>query len=100
MQKRYTVPFIIWTNYEQESKNGIKTSVNYLSNLMLESAKLPKNKINLFLDTIENDIPQINAAGHYDVNGKWTDNNIENSDALKNYSYLEYFMLTHRPKKN
>ena len=93
MQKRYTVPFIIWTNYEQESKNGIKTSVNYLSNLMLESAKLPKNKINLFLDTIENDIPQINAAGHYDVNGKWTDNNIENSDALKNYSYLEYLCL-------
>lgn len=98
--KRYTVPFIIWTNYEQESKEGIKTSSNYLSNYMFESANLPKNKINLFLDGIENDIPQINATGHYDVNGNWSDNDITKSDALKNYSYLEYFMLTHKHSKS
>ncbi|MCD8390569.1 MAG: LTA synthase family protein [Firmicutes bacterium] len=94
---RYKVPFFIWTNYEQESRDGILTSTNYLSSYVLEAAGLPKNKINLFLDTIQDDIPRINAFGHYDVNGNWSENNTEESDALKKYNYLEYYMLTHKP---
>lgn len=95
--KRYKVPFFIWTNYEQESRDDIVTSTNYLSNYILESAGLPKNKINRFLDTIEEDIPQINALGHYDVNGDWSENDTSKSDALEKYNYLEYYMLTHKP---
>ena len=94
---RYKVPFIIWANYDIESQTGIETSVNYLSGLVLDAAGLPKNKINLFLDEIKPDIPQINANGHYDANKNWGENNPDASDAIKRYNYMEYFMMTHKP---
>lgn len=96
---RYKVPFIIWANYDIESKTGIKTSVNYLSKLMLDAAGLPQNKINRVLEGIEDDVPQINAAGHYDAVGNWSKNSPDTSDAIKRYNYLEYFMMTHKPKE-
>ncbi len=97
---RYKVPFIIWANYDIESKTGVLTSVNYLSGLMLDAAGLPKNKLNLFLDEISPDIPRINANGHYDSSGNWTGNDPEASDTLRQYNYMEYFMMTHKPNKS
>ena len=97
LQDRYKVPFIIWTNYDIESQADVKTSVNYLSGLMLDAAGLPKNKINLYLDTINPDIPRINANGHYDSSGNWGENDPDTSDPLKRYNYMEYFMMTHKP---
>ena len=97
---RYKIPFIIWTNYEQESKSDVNTSLNYLSDYVLESAKLPKSKINMFHDTVKDDIPCINAQGHYDANGEWKANNVDASEALKKYQALEYFMLTHKAGKD
>ena len=97
LQDRYTVPFIIWANYDIESKRGVETSINYLSGLVLDAAGLPKNKINLYLDEINPDIPRINANGHYDASGNWGENDPDISDPLKRYNYMEYFMMTHKP---
>ncbi len=98
--ERYRIPFVIWTNYDQESKTDVKTSLNYLSDYVLESAGLPKSKINMFHDTVKGEVPAINAQGHFTADGKWTGNNTETSAALKNYADLEYFMLTHKVGKD
>lgn len=95
---RYKVPFIIWANYDLESQTDVKTSVNYLSGLMLDAAGLPRNKINMFLSEIEDNIPQINGSGHYDSAWNWCKNDPATSDAVKRYNYLEYFMMTNKSK--
>ena len=97
LQARYTVPFIIWANYDIKEQSDVETSINYLSGMMLDAAGLPKNKINMYLDTITPDIPRINANGHYDANGNWGENDPDASDTLKRYNYMEYFMMTHKP---
>ncbi len=95
--RRYEIPFVIWTNYKQESKNDVETSLNYLSNYVMESANLPKSKIISFQDTVKDSVPIINASVHLDADGEWKSNDVKDSDALKSYADLEYYMLTHKP---
>lgn len=38
MVKKYTVPFIVWTNYESEESDGVLTSLNALSSIVLDKA--------------------------------------------------------------
>lgn len=98
LQARYRVPFVVWANFDIESEDGIATSVNYLSNLLMEKAGLPKSEVNTFLDNVRNEIPQINAAGHYDANGIWCENDTEQSPILAQYRNLEYYMLKQKNK--
>lgn len=98
MQSRYRVPFIVWANFDIESETNINTSVNYLSNILLEKAGLPKSEVNLFLDNVRCTVPQINAMGHYDADGVWSPNDTEQSAELKQYEDLEYYMLKQKNK--
>ena len=94
MLKRYTVPFIIWANYEIEAQENIVTSTNYLQNLLLEAAKLPKSSVNKFIDKVEEQVPAINALGHYTKSGKWVSNEELTPEILAEYKNLAYYLLT------
>lgn len=48
-------------NYDIESQDDLKTSPNYLSDLLLDTANVPKNEIENFTSEVRNDVPQINA---------------------------------------
>ena len=61
--KRYTVPFIIWANYDIEEKDNLITSTNYLQSLLFETAGLPKSSIAKFTDKVRTQIPAINSLG-------------------------------------
>ena len=63
LQQRYKIPFVIWANYDIESQDDLKTSPNYLSDLLLDTANVPKNEIENFTSEVRNDVPQINAMG-------------------------------------
>ena len=94
LQNRYKVPFVIWANYKiDNSSDGIKTSPNYLSNILLDTAKLPKSEIGNFTAKLSEEIPQINAMGHYDKNGVWSRNITDNSELLRDYEMIEYYSL-------
>lgn len=95
---RYRVPFMIWANFDIESENGILTSPNYLSNILLEKAGLPKGKVNIVLDEMREQFPQINAMGHYDSSGTWDNNDEGKSEALDEYKNIEYYMLRQNNK--
>ena len=96
MVKRYTVPFLIWANYDIEERDGIFTSVNYLQNLLLDTAGLPKNSVNNFIDKVEEEVPVINAFGHYNKDGEWLENDVLEPDILRQYRDLEYYLLSHK----
>lgn len=98
LQKRYKVPFLIWANYNIPSEDEVLTSTNYLSDILLDAAKLPKSEIGDFTSSIRADIPQINAMGHYDSNGVWTRNDTSSSKQLSDYAKIEYYMLTKKDK--
>lgn len=91
---RYTVPFLIWANYDIEEKDGIVTSTNYLQNLLLETAELPKNSVNNFVDKVREEVPAINAFGHYSTDGEWLENDVLEPEVLREYRDLEYYLLT------
>ena len=94
--KRYTVPFLIWANYDIEERDGLITSTNYLQSLLLETAGLPKSSVENFTDKVREEVPAINALGHYDKNGVWRDNEKSDLAILKQYRDLEYYLLTQK----
>lgn len=96
MLKRYTVPFLIWANYDIEEKDGLLTSVNYLQDLLLDTAGLPKNSVNNFIDKVREEVPVINAFGHYNKEGEWLENDVLDTDILRQYRDLEYYLLTNK----
>ena len=98
--KRYSVPFIIWANYDIPEQENVVTSTNYLQNLLFDVAKLPKSSVTKFTDTVRQEYPAINALGHYDKNGTWESNEKLDSELLKEYKDLEYYLLTNKESKN
>ena len=99
LQQRYKVPYVIWANYNIESRENVMTSTNYLSDIVLDVAGLPKNGINSFTSSIRGEIPQINAMGHYDAGGYWHENEPAKNKLLGDYSKIEYFALTSKKNK-
>ena len=100
LQQRYKIPFVIWANYDIESQDDLKTSPNYLSDLLLDTANVPKNEIENFTSEVRNDVPQINAMGHYDSDGNWVSRDEDTSNALDKYEAVEYYMLTRKENKD
>ncbi len=95
LASRYKVPFVIWANYDIEEKSDIKTSTNYLQNYLYEVGQIPKNGLNVFLDTQMKNVTQINSMGYYNAEHKWTDTG-KHDESLNTYAAMEYYMLTNK----
>lgn len=96
---KYKVPFMIWANFDIEEETGVETSTNYLSNILLEKAGLPKSAVNLFLDEVEAQIPRINAMGYFDTDGYWHESGTEQPPILSRYKNMAYYMLKHKTEE-
>lgn len=66
-QLQYTVPFVIWANYDIPEQTVGCTSLNYLGRHLLETAGLPLPPYYQFLKELESVIPAVNANGYYSV---------------------------------
>ena len=64
--EKYKVPFLIWANYDIESREVRQTSINYLSNYLYEIAGI-RSPYNQVLTDIEKEIPVVTAQGYYSV---------------------------------
>lgn len=67
VQRKHTVPFFIWTNYDSEEKTNARVSFNFLSAIMLEKAGIPLPAYMAFLLDVHKTIPQINTYGFYSL---------------------------------
>ena len=63
----YKIPFVIWANYDIEEKTVDCTSMNFLSDYLMEAAGLPLSAYQSFLQDLESRIPVINSNGYYSL---------------------------------
>jgi len=89
--KTHLVPFMIWTNYDMPSQNIERTSLNYLSSIMLESTGMRMSAYNKYLMELSDKLPSISATGCFDKDG----NLFSIDDAPEEYKKLlnEYEMV-------
>lgn len=94
LQAKYKVPFLIWANYDIEEEDGVETSLNYLSTLLMETAGLPLTGYQQFLSGLRETVPAMNANGYMDGEGKWHERTATMSEAeraaLEEYQALQY----------
>lgn len=94
LEKLYTVPFFIWTNYDSKEEEEEITSLNYLSTMALERAGIALPAYNQFLADMREVIPAVNSRGYYSkTTGEFE--HIEDAVGdeakwLKNYQILQY----------
>ncbi len=87
LEALYTVPFLIWTNYDTPEETVEITSLNFLSTMALERAGIDLPPYNQFMADLREVIPAINARGYYsNSKGKY----LHVEDALGNE--LEWIM--------
>lgn len=102
-QNKYKVPFLIWANYDVEERDGIETSLNYLSTLMMETAGLPTTGYQQFLRAVQKEIPAVNANGYMDAEGRWHEQvsslSASAREALIQYQMLQYNELFEKRTK-
>lgn len=70
-QKRYIVPFFIWTNYDIEEQDDVFTSINYLSEILFRSTGIEMTPYQKFLAKLESEVPAININGYMGADGQW-----------------------------
>ena len=92
----YQTPFMIWTNYEQNSEDMGKLSALYLSSYVLKNAGLELTPYNKYLIKLSEDVPIIHPLGCYDSDGNYYSWDEAVSPlcpygaAILNYEYLAY----------
>ena len=72
-EKKQMVPFLIWANYDIPEQTGVETSLNYLSTMAMETAKLPLTTYQSYLSYLRTLVPVVNAVGVRDADGVWYD---------------------------
>lgn len=94
LQNLYTIPFMIWTNYDTEEVEVEMSSINYLATLALERAGLPLPAYNQFLMDMMEHIPAINSRGYYSISeGTYKyleDAEGEEAEWINKYEILQY----------
>ena len=94
MQK-YLVPFMLWANYDIPEAELDRTSLNYLSVLLMETAGLELTDYQRFLQELHQHVPSISANGYYDASGNLYELN-EDSEVrgwLEEYEIVQYNYL-------
>lgn len=89
---RYRTPFLIWSNYDIEEKEGLILSTNYLPVLLLETAELPLTSYQNYLLKLYNEWPVVSEYGLLDSSGMWYDwESVEDNQKLKEYKKIQYY---------
>lgn len=92
---RYTVPFVMWANFDIEEETNVDTSANYLAALLCKKAGIPLSAYQNYLCDLMTDYPVL-TAGHYsDSTGKYYDtSDAKQLEELKNYGMISYNIVT------
>ncbi len=88
----YRVPFVIWANFDIEEKTGIETSINYLGNMVLETAGIGLSPYGNFLKEYQKKYPVVSAARFMDSDGN-TVMKEDWGDTLKDYEKIQYYEM-------
>lgn len=92
LQKKYSVPYFIWANYDIEEEQDSMTSLNYLGARTLELAGVEMSEYDRYRLKMAEDIPAVNAFGYVDDRGQYcnTQDDSEKYNQLQQYWTLIY----------
>ena len=95
VMKKHMVPFMIWANYDIPEQTIERTSLNYLSGLLLETAGLKTSYYERYLMDLQKQLPSVSANGYYDAQGKLYhyEEDEEYQELLKEYEIVQYYYL-------
>lgn len=94
--KKYTTPYIIWTNYESDFEKKEIISANYLGSYVLECAGLQMTEYNKFLLNLMNEIPAIGQYGYLDRQEQFVSYEESDEQIFSEYRILQYMRLKDR----
>lgn len=92
-QKMYTVPFLLWTNFDIEEEYVDKISMNYLSTFLCQELGLPMTGFQKYLTNLYQEFPVINSVCVVDKDNQYLDKNTltgTQKEAFDEYSMLIY----------
>lgn len=97
LQKRYAVPFLIWSNQSLESKTVEAISMNYLASYFMKEANLPLTAYNKYLLDLYSKYPVVNVNGYLDSEGNWKDTSgFQQVKELQEYNMLVYHSVMNK----
>lgn len=102
IMKKYLVPFVIWANYDIGEEYIERTSINYLSSILLNKAGLKMSNYNRYLLDLYKDIPSISATGFYDKSGKLhkiSETSGKYAKKLREYEMIQYNYIFDRDNR-
>lgn len=73
LQRHYETTFCIWANYDIPEKDLGDLSINYLSSVLLDTAKLEKTAFNQYSLNLSKTLPVITSKGIMDSQGNYYD---------------------------
>jgi phosphoglycerol transferase MdoB-like AlkP superfamily enzyme len=89
---RYKVPYVIWCNFDIDTKTGNDTSANYLSNVVLNTAGISLNAYEAFVEDLSAEYPVLTSIRAEDANGDSYETKEVMSD-INDYAILQYNRL-------
>ena len=101
--KTHLIPFVIWSNYDMPSKEIKRTSLNYLSSIMLDVAGMKMSAYNRYLMQLSEILPSVSATGCYDKDGNLFNPNDapeEYKELLNEYEMVQYNYLFDKKGRN
>ncbi|MBR0438570.1 MAG: LTA synthase family protein [Clostridia bacterium] len=104
LSKLYTVPYILWTNYEIDKTFDIGeyVSCNYLSSFVMKLAGIDLPGYNEFLLKLNEEFPVLSAKIVIDKEGNYMTFNeaMKRSEMVRQYEILQYNDLFDVPSRN
>ena len=98
-ENKYIVPMVLWANYDIQEKNLGDISMNYLSNVLLATAKVEKTYYMKYLEKLYKKYPVITTNVYQDSNGVF--NRYETiPEEFKIYEYIQYNNMFDKEKVN
>ncbi len=94
-QTDYTVPYVMWANYDVEWETQEQISLNYLSLLLKQNAGLPLDNWDTFRLSAMEQYPVVNSYGVLCADGVFRSfkEELAQSDLLKEYEQLQYYRV-------
>ena len=94
---KYRVPYVVWANFplEEEEQSGATTSLNFLSQYILEYTGVQSDSYFSFLDRLRQTLPAITFVGYLDQEGNAYSHLETNSftSLIEDYQCVQYERL-------
>lgn len=94
LEKKYTVPYIMWANFDLTSEELKFTSPNFLRSYLLENAGIGGSAYDRFTAAVRREYPAINILGYSDAAGELHSvSELGQEPLLSDYRKVAYYNL-------